>query len=94
MVTAPTETQDANLLWATRVYSNDTIELVLERIETAKKTPHWLHLYTHDVRENPSQFGCSIYDFRTVVNAVKESGLRVMTVDQAYETIIETLQST
>jgi len=94
VVTAPTETQDANLLWATRVYSNDTIELALERIETAKTTPHWLHLYTHDVRENPSQFGCSINDFRTVVNAVKESGLRVMTVDQAYETIIETLQST
>lgn len=92
VVTAPTASQDANLLWATRVYSNDTIELALERIENAKTTPQWLHLYTHDVRDKPSKFGCTEDDFKAVVEAVKESGLRVMTVDNAYA-IIDTLQT-
>jgi len=88
VVTPTTATQDANLLWATRVYSNDSIEIALEKITQAVTTPQWLHLYTHDVRDEPSKFGCTEDDFRTVVNAVKASGLEVMTVDQAYRSII------
>lgn len=94
VVTAPAATQDANLMWATRVYSNDTIDLVLEKIEVAKTRPQWLHLYTHDVRDAPSKFGCTREDFRTVVEAVKASGVQVTTVDKAYESIIDTLQTT
>jgi len=88
VVTAPTTTQDANLLWATRVYS-DTIEHALEKIAAAKETPQWLHLYTHDVRETPSKFGCTPNEFQSIINAVKESGISVMTVDNAYRAIVE-----
>jgi len=54
----------------------------------AKVTPKWLHLFTHDIRENPSEFGCTQDDFEEVVMAVKGSGLPVLTVDEAYRTIM------
>lgn len=90
VVTPQTAIQDANLLWATRVYSNDSIEIALKSIATAKSEPQWLHLYTHDVVDaNPSQFGCTTDDFQSIIDAVKENGLQVMTVDQAYQSITE-----
>lgn len=79
--------QDTNLLKAVRVYSGQRLEQALEQIETAKTTPIWLNLFTHDVRENPSDFGCTPAEFQTIVKAVKASGLPVMTVDGAYRTI-------
>ena len=89
VVSSPKTIQDANLLNATRVYSNDSIEFVLEQISNAKTTPQWLHLFTHDIRDTPSEFGCTIEDFKTVISAVRNSALRVMTVDDAYRTIIK-----
>ncbi len=79
--------QDANLLEAVRVYSGESIEKALEQVEFAKTNPQWLNLFTHDVRDNPSDFGCTPEEFLKVVKAVRESGLRVMTVDDAYRTI-------
>jgi len=85
--------QDANLMWATRLYSDNSIGLALEKIKQAKLTPQWLHLFTHDVRDTPSKFGCTPDDLQIIVNAVKESGLPVMTVDKAYRSITETSQT-
>jgi len=93
VVTSSTATQDANLMWATRLYSDNSIGLALEKIKQAKLTPQWLHLFTHDVRDTPSKFGCSPGDLQIIVNAVKESGLPVMTVDKAYRSITETSQT-
>lgn len=81
--------QDANLLNATRVYSGQDLKTALDAINQAKSTPCWLNLYTHDVRENPSDFGCTPDEFRTVVQAVKATGLPVLTVDAAYQKIRE-----
>jgi hypothetical protein len=87
-VLSPTHpTQDANLLNAVRIYSGTRLQEALDQIELAKSKPIWLNLFTHDVRQNPSEFGCTPEEFDKVVKAVKESGLRVMTVDDAYRTI-------
>ncbi len=79
--------QDANLLNAVRVYSGPDLDIAFQKIKAAKTSPHWLHLYTHDVRENPSDFGCTPNDFQKIIAAIKEAGLRVMTVDEAFRTI-------
>ncbi len=79
--------QDANLLKAARIYSGERFQAALEQIETAKQKPRWLNFFTHDVRENPSHFGCTPGEFQVIVTAVKSSGLRVMTVKDAYNTI-------
>jgi len=81
--------QDANLLNARRVYSGQDLKTALDAINQAKSTPCWLNLYTHDVRENPSDYGCTSDEFRTVVQAVKVTGLPVLTVDAAYQKIRE-----
>ncbi len=87
-VLSPTHaTQDANLLNAVRIYSGSRLQDALNQIERAKSKPIWLNLFTHDVRQNPSEFGCTPEEFQKIVKAVKESGLRVMTVDDAYRTI-------
>jgi len=90
VVTSASATQDANLMWATRLYSNNSIDLALEKIKQAQLVPQWLHLFTHDVRNAPSKFGCTPEDLQTIIDAVKDSGLRVMTVDEAYRAITET----
>jgi len=82
-----TPSQDANLLKAVRVYSGERFEMALNHIKTAKTEPQWLNLFTHDVRENPSNFGCTPDEFLKIVMAVRENDLRVMTVDDAYRTI-------
>lgn len=89
-VLSPTNTsQDANLLNAVRVYSGERLEAAMQHIETAKTQPQWLNLFTHDVRQNPSDFGCTPEEFQSIIAAIKESGLRVMTVDNAYRSIVE-----
>lgn len=92
VVTATHTKQDANLLNATRIFSGESIQAALQKIEIAKTKPQWLNLFTHDVRENPSDFGSTPEDFRRIVNAVRDSGIRVMTVDEAYRTIVKRRQ--
>lgn len=79
--------QDANLLNAMRIYSEDTIEDAIAQISTLNETPRWLHFFTHDVRETPSEYGCTPANFDRIVSAVKACGVSVMTVDQAYQSI-------
>jgi hypothetical protein len=47
----------------------------------------WLVLYTHDVDENPSPFGCSPSLFEAAVRLTAESGFDVMTVRDAVRAI-------
>lgn len=84
VISPKSPTQDANLLNGMRIYSGDTIEAAITQLNASIKTPQWLHFFTHDVRENPSIYGCTPGDFRRVVDAVKSSGASVMTVDQAH----------
>ena len=81
--------QDANLVNATRVYSGKDLNTAIEAINQAKSEPCWLHLFTHDVRENPSIYGCTPNEFQSVVAAVKATGLPVLTVDTAYRMILK-----
>ena len=41
-------------------------------------------LYTHDVCATPTDFGCTVQRFASVISAVKEAGLAVHTVGDAY----------
>ncbi len=87
VISPKTPAQDANLLNAMRVYSDETVELAITQISTLAETPQWLHFFTHDVRDTPSEFGCTPENFSRIVAAVKSSGVAVMTVDQAYASL-------
>ncbi len=84
-VISPASTaQDANLMNAMRLYSDGTIDDAMTHIETLSQAPQWLHFFTHDVRDAPSEYGCTPKNLQRIIDAVRTSGAQVMTVDQAY----------
>lgn len=76
---------DLNQIGANRLYAGAEYEKLLRQIERVKDTPGWLPIFTHDVRDNPSQYGCTPAQMRNVINAVKESGAQVLTMADAIE---------
>lgn len=40
----------------------------------------WTTIFTHDIRDNPSKWGCTPSDMNAVIAAVKDSGAEVLTV--------------
>ena len=42
-------------------------------------------IFTHDVRDNPSAFGCTPDEFEQVISSIKNSDARVMTVANAID---------
>lgn len=79
--------QDANFLPAMPLYSGEPIEAALKQISELAETPLWLNLFTHDVRDHPSAYGCTAQEFKSIVDAVRQSGARVMTARDAYRII-------
>lgn len=79
--------QDANFLPAMPLYTGPQIDNAIQRIANLHTEPLWLNVFTHDVRDHPSPFGCTPEEFKSIVDAVKLSGARVMTVQDAYETL-------
>ena len=49
----------------------------------AEKKPSWLILYTHDVRNAPSPWGCTPHAFAALIDAALGGGFEVLTVGQA-----------
>lgn len=72
---------DLNLLKANRLYgdvdqSKSAEDLIVENV--TKKG--WLIFYTHDVRPQPSTYGCTPELFESVVSFAARSGSRILTV--------------
>lgn len=55
----------------------------LKWIETARATPDsWLVFYTHDVRETPSTWGCTIKTFERLVKTARDLDFEIVTYAQ------------
>jgi peptidoglycan/xylan/chitin deacetylase (PgdA/CDA1 family) len=76
---------DLNLLKANPIYQSTDLEALRSLIDQVKAARGWLIFYTHDVRDLPSEFGCTADRFRTVLNLVSEAGLAVHTVEDTFE---------
>lgn len=84
---APANDQlDLRLTASARLYSSE-IDTTLSLIETAAKDRRWLILFGHDVRENPSDFGCTPSELATVLNTIEQSDLDVLPVRDALEQV-------
>ena len=77
------KTVDLNQAASQRLYSGSDFESCLKAIHELKHTPSWLILFTHDVREDPSDFGCTPSDFLTAIKAVESTGAEVLPVADA-----------
>ena len=80
---------DLNQTASQRLYSGKDFEACLEAVDNLKTSPAWLILFTHDVRQNPSEFGCTPSDFMKIVKAVEKSGAEVLPVADALSRLQE-----
>lgn len=62
---------------------DEGIGAALRHIDQLARNGGWLIFYAHDVRDTPSDWGCTPDQFRRVVQAVETIGADVMTVRDA-----------
>lgn len=79
-------TVDLGLAASARLYS-DQIEITLELIKTAAREKRWLILFGHDVRDNPSDFGCTPDELFRIIDMIAHLGLDVLTVRGALKKV-------
>ena len=74
---------DLNQLGSYRLFSGRYFDELHAAIGELGRAPGWLTLFTHDVRERPSPWGCTPGEFEAVVAAVKRVGAAVLPVGAA-----------
>jgi peptidoglycan/xylan/chitin deacetylase (PgdA/CDA1 family) len=74
---------DLNLLRANRLYGDMSgAPQVQQLIRQNVAQKGWLIFYTHDVRPNPSEYGCTPEFFEFAVSTAAQSGSRILTVER------------
>ena len=74
---------DLALLRANRIYGErDQLRVAEQLIQENLKRRSWLIFYTHDIRQNPSPYGCTPALFEATVTAAARSGSRILAVEQ------------
>jgi peptidoglycan/xylan/chitin deacetylase (PgdA/CDA1 family) len=74
---------DLNGLKSAPIFSGDKLAHTLKLINGLKSKPGWLTLFAHDVRDTPSEWGCTPEEFKAVIAAVKQSGALVLPIQEA-----------
>ncbi len=84
---------DAHQLSAIAIEGDmDALPGILAVLDDLQKKPGWLIFYTHDVRDHPSEWGCTPALFGAVCAAVKAHNFEVRTVQDAH-TIISSCEA-
>ncbi len=76
---------DLNQIRSYPLFSSKGLDPVLSAIDGLKNSPGWMTLFTHDVRDNPSDWGCTPEELKTIIEAVKASGALVLPVANAID---------
>ena len=77
---------DANNLQANFIEKHrDHPETLMRLIEENNRTRGWLIFATHDIGDHPTPFGCTGALFEALVEAVSNSGARVLPVGAAWD---------
>jgi len=75
---------DMAFLRANRLYSRWGTSELKKAIARNKELRAWLIVYTHDVTEQPSLYGCTPAEFGEIVQCALESGADVLPVREAH----------
>jgi len=79
---------DLNNLNACKLYGkNDAEDRIKNIIIDNRKLNSWLIFYTHDVRLNSSNFGCTPDLFKLTLTLAKDSGALILPVKKAFDNI-------
>ena len=61
----------------------DTIDDAVAAVKDLRRSGGWLTFFTHDVRDNPSAWGCTPETIQKIVTAVKDAGVEVLPIKDA-----------
>jgi len=67
--------------------SRDRLNEIRDLIERNAAARGWLIFATHDVCNEPSEYGCTLHDFASIVDLSIRSGARVLTMSQVFEQV-------
>lgn len=62
-------------------------------LKAAIARPGWLIFYAHDIRENPTEWGCTPGQYEGLLDAISESGATVLPVSEAYRFLTESYRA-
>jgi peptidoglycan/xylan/chitin deacetylase (PgdA/CDA1 family) len=85
---------DLGFLRANAVYARSHFPKLKQLIRENARTKGWLILYTHDIGECPSAWGCTPQQFRDLVSWVVDSGAEVLAVGEATNRFISQSRAT
>lgn len=60
-----------------------TTDRALDAIETATTHPTWLHIFTHDVRKKPSDYGTTPENLMRIARKARDSQIAIVTPSEA-----------
>ncbi|NNC37977.1 MAG: polysaccharide deacetylase family protein [Hyphomonadaceae bacterium] len=76
---------DLNGLKSAPVFSGAKLDHTMTLIEGLKSQPGWLTLFAHDIRDTPSEWGCTPEEFTAIIEAVKNTGALVLPIQSAIQ---------
>lgn len=75
---------DLNQINSTPLFSGEDFKTLIKQIETLPDNA-WLTLFTHDIQNSPTQWGCTPDEIDAVISAVKARGAEVLTIADAIQ---------
>ena len=78
---------DKALLPSMRLYSGHDFEQVVTALKSLRTTPQWLNIFTHDIRDTPSPYGCTPEQFLQIIALTQSIGAKVLPIIEAYDFI-------
>lgn len=78
---------DLNGLKCVRLYESISLDKIYAAINKTIDLNGWLIFYTHDVKNNPTDVGCSPAYFEEVVKYCYEKKLKILTINEALDFI-------
>lgn len=73
---------DLNELKSEGLYS-DSVKSILSTLSGLSRRPGWYTLFTHDICDNPTQWGCTPHEFEAALKTIKSLGAVVLPIRDA-----------
>ena len=74
---------DLNQIRSTPLFTGKPFSVLMRQIEGLASSNAWLTLFTHDIQDQPTEWGCTPAEMDAVIAAVKASGADVLTAADA-----------
>lgn len=76
---------DLNQVGSWKLFTGRGVERVMDELDRLEARPGWMTVFTHDVRENCSEWGCTPAELERVAERVAEMDVDVLPVARAVE---------